>query len=192
MPDASDMPIQSAADDGEIAQLLTGRSLPPLPLAATDGTDVDLSTLDGLVVVYAYPRTSPADGSTIDGWDVIPGARGCTPQSCAFRDHAAELHALGVKHLFGLSTQDTPYQQEAAGRLHLPFPLLSDSKLHLAQALGLPTFAAGGLQLLKRLTMVIDEGRIRQVFYPVSQPARNAEDVMEWLASHLHRSSGHA
>ena len=117
------------------------------------------------------------------GWDLIPGARGCTPQTCAFRDHFAELKALGVDRLFGLSTQDSAYQRELAGRLQLPFPILSDEHLELTRALRLPTFEAGGMTLLKRLTLVIREARVEQVFYPVFPPDRNAADVVAWLAS---------
>jgi peroxiredoxin len=116
-----------------------------------------------------------------DGWDQIPGARGCTPQSCSFRDHYAELKQLGISHLCGLSTQDTAYQREAAERLHLPFPVLSDEKLELAKALKLPTFVAAGLTLLKRMAWVIDDGRITKVFYPVFPPDKNADDVLAWL-----------
>jgi peroxiredoxin len=114
------------------------------------------------------------------GWDEIPGARGCTPQSCSFRDHHAELRTLGAR-VFGMSTQDTDYQREAAGRLHLPFELLSDAELAFAGALGLPMFEVDGMVLLKRLTLVIEDGRIEKVFYPVFPPDRSAEEVIEWL-----------
>lgn len=154
--------------------------MPELTLPATDGTSVSLNQ-PGLTVIYAYPRTSPPDGAGLDGWDTIPGARGCTPQSCAFRDHFAELKQLGASRVFGLSTQTTDYQKEAAARLHLPFPLLSDSTLSLAGALHLPTFEAGGLTLLKRLTMIIENGRIAHVFYPVFPPDQNAQAVIDWL-----------
>lgn len=167
--------------DGKVAHL-TGMRLPSIMLPATDGTDVDLSQ-GGLTVVYAYPRTSPATGGAIEGWDAIPGARGCTPQSCAFRDHFEELKKIGVERLFGLSTQDTEYQREAADRLHLPFPLLSDSHLGLAQALNLPVFQAGGMTLLKRLTLIIADGHIEHIFYPVFPPDRNASDVISWIVS---------
>jgi peroxiredoxin len=168
-------------DDGTAAHL-TGMRMPALRLPATDGTSVSLSE-GGLTVVYAYPRISPATGGAIEGWDAIPGARGCTPQSCAFRDHFAELKSLGVERLFGLSTQDTAYQTEAAERLHLPFPLLSDSSLILATALNLPLFKAGGMTLLKRLTMIISGGEIEHVFYPVFPPDENASKVIDWLSS---------
>jgi peroxiredoxin len=116
-----------------------------------------------------------------EGWNAIPGARGCTPQSCSFRDHFAELKQLGVAHLYGLSTQDTAYQKEAAQRLHLPFPILSDEKLELARALKLPTFSVAGMTLLKRMALLIDEGVITKVFYPVFPPDKNAEQVIAWL-----------
>ena len=157
--------------------------MPSVPLAATDGTSVDLSALPGLVVVYAYPRTGIPGIENPAGWDLIPGARGCSPQSCAFRDHFAELKALGVDRLFGLSTQDTAYQREAANRLQLPFPILSDEHLRLADALHLPTFQTSGMTLLKRLTLVIRDGKIEHVFYPVFPPDRNASDVIAWLTA---------
>ena len=115
------------------------------------------------------------------GWNAIPGARGCTPQSCAFRDHHQELKALGVSELFGLSTQDSAYQQETAERLHLPFELLSDEKLEFAQALRLPTFEVDGMKLIKRITLIVRDGRIEKVFYPVFPPDRNAQQVLTWL-----------
>ena len=154
-----------------------------MPLAATDGSVIDLSTLAGRTVVYAYPRTGQPGVANPEGWDQIPGARGCTPQSCAFRDHFAELKALGVDQLFGLSTQDSAYQREAATRLRLPFPLLSDAGLRLARAMRLPTFEAGGMTLLKRLTLVIAAGSVLQVFYPVFPSDRSAEDVVAWLSA---------
>ena len=178
-----DLPIPT--DDGA-ATHLPGVMLPSVPLQATDGTTVDLSTLPGRTVVYAYPRTGRPDQEVPAGWDEIPGARGCTPQSCAFRDHHAELRALGAR-VFGLSTQDTAYQQEAAGRLHLPFPLLSDADLRLIRALNLPTFTIDSLPgqtLLKRLTLILRDGRIEHVFYPVFPPDQNAADVVAWLTAH--------
>ena len=178
-PDWSKIP--APADDGG-ARHLPGSRVPSVPLPATDGTAVDLSALPGRAVVYAYPRTGPADGANPEGWDGIPGARGCTPQSCAFRDHFAELKGLGVSHLFGLSAPDTPYQREAAERLRLPFALLSDERLELARAMGLPTFEAGGMVLLKRLTLVLRDGVAEHVFYPVFPPDRSAADVVAWLS----------
>lgn len=172
--------IPAPRDDGAAGHLV-GLALPAVPLPATDGTTVDLSTLAGRVVVYAYPRTGEPDRPNPDGWDIIPGARGCTPQSCAFRDHFAELRDLGVSGLYGLSTQDTAYQAEAAARLHLPFPLLSDAGLALTRAIDLPTFEAGGMTLLKRLTLIVEDGRVAKVFYPVFPPDRSAADVANWL-----------
>ena len=178
-PDWSKIP--APADDGG-ARHLPGSRVPSVPLPATDGTAVDLSALPGRAVVYAYPRTSAPGGANIEGWDAIPGARGCTPQSCVFRDRFGELKALGVSHLFGLSTQDTAFQREAAERLHLPFPLLSDARLELARAMRLPTFEAGGTVLLKRLTLVLRDGVVERVFYPVFPPDRSAADLAAWLS----------
>lgn len=156
--------------------------LPDLALAATDGTRVSLGVLRGRVVVFAYPRTGrPGEPALVDNWDLIPGARGCTPQSCAFRDLHAELLASGASHVFGLSTQDTDYQREAVDRLHLPFPLLSDHDLALVRALRLPTLDVAGHTLLARLAFVADDGVITKVFYPVFPPDRNAADVLAWL-----------
>jgi peroxiredoxin len=173
--------IPAPQDDGA-ARHLMGTKLPSVPLAATDGGVVDLAALPGRSVVYAYPRTGRPGIPNPEGWDMIPGARGCSPQSCAFRDHFAELHALGVRNIFGLSTQDTGYQAEAAERLHLPFPLLSDEAEALTRALLLPTFEASGMRLLKRFTLIIDDGSITHVFYPVFPPDRNAENVVAWLS----------
>ena len=131
--------------------------------------------------MYCYPLTGRPDRELPAGWDEIPGARGCTPQSCAFRDHHAELQALGAR-VVGLSTQDTVYQREAAERLHLPFGLLSDEKLEFVRALDLPTFEAEGMTLVKRITMIVEDGEIRKVFYPVFPPGRNAEEVIGWLS----------
>ncbi len=182
-PDWSTIPPPT--DDGG-ARHLMGMRLPSLSLPATDGRMVDLSSLDGRTVVYAYPRTGVPGVENPEGWDLIPGARGCTPQSCAFRDHFAELTALGVTHLFGLSTQDSTYQREAAQRLHLPFAVLSDSDLKMTHALQLPVFEKDGMTLLKRLTFVLDAGVVEHVFYPVFPPDRNASEVMVWLKEAKH------
>lgn len=167
-------------DDGA-ASHLTGLRLPDISLPGTDSSDVTLSRLSGRTVVYIYPRTGLPGQLPPDGWDAIPGARGCTPQACSFRDHFEELCALGVGHVFGLSAQDTAYQQEAVERLHLPFPLLSDEQLDFATALTLPTFTVAGMTLLKRMALIIDEGFISKVFYPVFPPDKNAEEVVAWI-----------
>jgi peroxiredoxin len=173
-----DIPVPQ--DDGA-ARHLTGMTLPDLALTATSGPEVNLSKLKGRAVVYVYPRTGVPGLDAPPGWDDIPGARGCTPQSCGFRDHFAELKALGVAHVYGLSTQDTGYQHEAAERLHLPFPILSDADLKLARGLNLPTFTTSGMTLLKRMALVIDDGVIVKAFYPVFPPDKNAEEVIAWL-----------
>ena len=144
----TDLPVPQ--DDGG-ARHLTGRKLPALALSATDGSQVDLSKLAGRTVVYIYPRTGVPGQPSPAGWDAIPGARGCTPQSCSFRDHFAELKRLGVAHLYGLSSQNSDYQREAVERLHLPFPILSDAAFKLANAIKLPTFTVAGMTLLKRI-----------------------------------------
>lgn len=173
-----DLPVP--LDDGA-ADHLIGSRLPSLQLATTDGQQVDLASLAGWTVVYCYPRTGRPDQEPPAGWNQIPGARGCTPQSCAFRDHFAEVQRLGAR-LFGLSTQGTDYQREAVERLHLPFPLLSDARLDFARALRLPTFEVDAMVLIKRLTLIARDGLIEKVFYPVFPPDRNADDVVAWLA----------
>ncbi len=175
----NDLPVPE--DDGACAHL-AGMQLPAVRLASTGGRVVDLSQLPGRSVVYVYPRTGRPDQAVPTGWNQIPGARGCTPQSCAFRDHYRQLRALGVEHLFGLSTQETAYQREAADRLHLPFELLSDGRLEFARALKLPTFDVGGMTLIRRLTLIVCDGVIDKVFYPVFPPDRNAQDVAAWLS----------
>jgi peroxiredoxin len=172
--------IPTPQDDGA-ARHLAGAKLPDLVLPATDGTSVNLSRLSRRTVIYIYPRTGVPGVDPPTGWDQIPGARGCTPQSCAFRDHFGELARLGVAHLYGLSTQDTAYQREAATRLHLPFALLSDEKLALAKALKLPTFSVAGMTLLKRMALVVDDGQITKVFYPVFPPDKSAAEVIAWI-----------
>jgi peroxiredoxin len=166
-------------DDGA-ASHLQGMSLPKLVLPATDGADVDLAAIPGRVVIYIYPMTGRPGVPLPDGWDGIPGARGCTPQSCSFRDHYSELKSLNT-FVFGLSAQTTEYQKEARDRLHLPFQLLSDSTLRLKQLLRLPTFTVAGMELFKRVTLVVENGRVEKVFYPVFPPDQNADDVLAWL-----------
>ena len=173
-----DIPVPQ--DDGG-ARHLPGMKLPDLALPATSGAAVNLARLAGRTVLYIYPRTGVPGVDLPAGWNDISGARGCTPQSCGFRDHFAELKGLGVSHLFGLSTQDTDYQREAAARLHLPFAILSDTGLAFTRAMRLPTFTVAGMTLLKRMALVIDDGVIAKVFYPVFPPDRNAAEVVAWL-----------
>lgn len=176
----TDLPVP--VDDGA-ADHLAGARLPDVTLAATGGTAVNLRHLPGRCVIYIYPMTGQPGVALPDGWDAIPGARGCTPESCSFRDHHAEFRQLGV-NVFGLSAQTTEYQREARNRLHLPFELLSDSGLQLKTALRLPTFAVAGMELFKRLTLIARDGTIEKVFYPVFPPDRNVDDVIDWLRAH--------
>ena len=179
--------IPAPQDDGA-ARHLTGLAVPDVPLMDTSGARVTLAKIPGRVVLFAYPRTGvPGQISPVEGWDMIPGARGCTPQSCAFRDLYREMLAAGVTRVFGVSTQDSAYQREAADRLHLPFPLLSDEKLALSKALRLPTMEVAGMTLIKRLALVIDDATIAKVFYPVFPPDRNAGDVLAWLEQNRRR-----
>ena len=172
-------------DDGACDHL-AHTLLPHIPLASTAGRQVDLAAQSGIVVAYFYPMTGTPGKALPLGWDAIPGARGCTPQACAFRDHAAELSALGAT-IFGISVQSTDEQREAAERLHLPFELLSDERRELAGALNLPLFTADGRQLIRRLTLIIEDGRIEQVFYPVFPPDAHAAEVVRWLGNHQKR-----
>ena len=177
----ADLPVPE--DDGACDHL-TGMAVPAVALPSTAGGAVSLAdTASARTVVYVYPRTGQPGRPGPVGWDDIPGARGCTPQSCAFRDHHAELLALGAK-VYGLSTQTTDYQQEMVERLHLPFPVLSDSALTFARALDLPLFQWDGQTLIKRLTLVLRDGRIEHVIYPVFPPDKNAETVIAWLTAH--------
>jgi peroxiredoxin len=161
--------------------------MPPIALRATTGEEmrVDVAPRNAQrLVLYAYPRTGrPGEDPLTPDWDLIPGARGCTPESCSFRDHAGELRAAGAD-VAGLSTQDSDYQREAVERLHLPFPLLSDADLELTGALDLPTFEVAEQELLKRLTLIVREGSIEHVFYPVFPPDEHAGEVLEWLRAH--------
>jgi peroxiredoxin len=178
LPD--DLPVPK--DDGA-ADHLAGTAVPAVALRATDGTTVRLDELEGRTVVFAYPRTGrPGESSPggDDEWAAIPGARGCTPQACSFRDEHARFAAADTR-VFGLSTQDTAYQREAAERLHLPYPLLSDERLELATLLGLPTFEVDGITLLKRLTLFLHDGAIDSVIYPVFPPDRSAEQALARL-----------
>ena len=186
MPDKDNLQTLPAnlpePDDDGGADHLPGMSLPSVSLPSTGGEGVDLSALPGTTVVYCYPMTGRPDRELPEGWDGIPGARGCTPQSCSFRDHHEELRNLGTR-VFGLSTQGTAYQREAVERLHLPFDLLGDEDLVLVREAGLPTFEVEGDVLTKRLTMILEDGRVEKVFYPVFPPNENAERVVQWLSA---------
>lgn len=173
-----DLPVP--VDDGAAAHL-PGMRMPNIRLPSTSGRLVDVGAPGpGRTVLYLYPRTGRPDRGVPVGWDSIPGARGCTPESCGFRDHFAELTTLGAG-VFGVSTQDTDYQREAVQRLALPFELLSDSQLELTRAMRLPTFQFEGETLLKRLTLIVADGQIGHVFYPVFPPDRHAEEVVRYL-----------
>lgn len=181
--DISQLPrdLPAPVDDGA-ARHLEGLALPDLALPATTGGSVSLEGLT--TILFAYPRTGqPGKPPLVDDWDGIPGARGCTPQVCGFRDYLAELRALGFT-VHGLSTQTPSYQAEAAARLALPFPLLSDASLALTHALRLPTFVVAGETLIKRLALVVVQGVIRKAFYPVFPPDANAAEVIAWLRLH--------
>jgi peroxiredoxin len=178
LPD--DLPVPE--DDGATAHLKE-QPLPPVALPATDGTSVRLDELPGRSVVFAYPRTGRPGEESLGGdaaWNAIPGARGCTPEACSFRDELARFREVGAR-VFGLSTQDTEYQREAVERLHLPYALLSDVDLEFTRALGLPTFEVEGTTLIRRLTLIVAEGRIADVVYPVFPPYRGAELALEKL-----------
>ena len=166
------------------ARHLKGMALPDLELPSTANRRVNLSKGSApRVVIYAYPMTGRPDRRLPQGWDDIPGARGCTPETCGFRDHHKDLAKLHAE-VFGVSTQDTPYQQEMVRRLEVPFEVLSDEHMDFARALKLPTFTVEGMTLLKRLTIVARDGRIEHVFYPVFPPDKHAEEVIAWLKKH--------
>ena len=174
----ADLPVPE--DDGAAAHL-TGTRIPRLELPTTDQRALDLAeAAQQLLVLYVYPRTGRPGEPLPSGWDDIPGARGCTPEACSFRDLSADFADAGAA-LFGLSTQDPGYQAEAASRLALTYPLLSDQDLALATALRLPTFEVEGTTLLRRLTMVLREGRADRVLYPVFPPDRAAADALAAL-----------
>ena len=173
----ADLPVP--LDDGASSQLLE-KSLPNVVLYSTCGKQVNVSHIKSKVVFYCYPMTGQPGIKLPDGCDSIPGARGCTPQSCSFRDHYQELQALNTQ-VYGISTQESAAQIEAVTRLHLPFELLSDVDLKLTKALQLPTFEVENKQLIKRLTLIAQEGKIIKVFYPVFPPDKNAQDVIDWL-----------
>jgi peroxiredoxin len=181
LPD--DLPVPS--DDGA-ADHLPGQRLPALVLAATSGEQVDLAQLgSGRTVIYLYPLTGRPGVALPDGWDEIPGARGCSTEACDFRDHFADLQRVGAARVYGMSSQDSDYQREVVERLALPFAMLSDPALALADALRMPTFAAPGHdRLYARLTLIVRDGTIEHVFYPIFPPNTHAQQVLEWLQQH--------
>ncbi|MGW1587963.1 MerR family transcriptional regulator [Streptomyces sp. NPDC002386] len=184
MTDHTSLPagLPAPEDDGA-AEHLPGTRVPHLELPATDGATVDLGALGaGRTVLYVYPLTGRPDTDLPEGWDSIPGARGCTAETCGFRDHHSSLLAAGAARVYGLSSQDTDYQRELTERLHLPFQMLSDVTRSLARTLELPTFITSGLTLYKRLTLIIRDDVIEHVFYPVFPPDQHADQVLAWLS----------
>jgi len=175
-----DLPVP--VDDGG-ADHLPGTKMPSVLLDASDDRQVDLGALgDGLTVLYIYPMTGTPGVELPDGWDEIPGARGCTPETCGFRDHFADLRDAGADRVFGLSTQDLATQRELVERLRLPYPLLADPEEKLGQALHLPSFQAGGATRYRRITLIIVNGTIEHVFYPIFPPNAHAIEVLGWLS----------
>ncbi|HRN85235.1 MAG TPA: peroxiredoxin [Hyphomicrobium sp.] len=176
--DWSKLPVPE--DDGATAHLAAVR-LADIALPSTEGGSVSLAQLPGRTVLFVYPMTGTPGVALPDGWDAIPGARGCTPHACAFRDLHAELREAGASSVFGLSTQALEEQKATVERLHLPFPLLSDADLAFARALSLPGMEVSGKAMIKRMALIIDDGTVAHVFYPVFPPDRNAADVLAWL-----------
>lgn len=179
LPD--DLPVP---DDDGAADHLPGLRMPSVALACSRGGEIDLAALgSGRTILYVYPMTGTPGVALPDGWDEIPGARGCTPESCAFRDHFTQLREAGADAVYGLSTQDIDTQRDVAARLALPYPLLADPGVTLGAALELPTFAAGGVTRYRRLTLVVLDGEIEHVFYPIFPPDRHAAEVLAWLSA---------
>lgn len=175
--------LPAPVDDGA-ADHLPGRAMPIARLRSTDGSDLDLTDLPmGRTVVFVYPRTARPGHALPTGWDDIPGARGCSPQLCSVRDAHAQLRRAGAVAVYGLSTQDAAYQREVVTRLALTFPLLADPTRRVGSALQLPTFTVEGLTQYRRLTLVVQDGVIEHVFYPVFPPDRHVDQVTQWLAS---------
>jgi peroxiredoxin len=177
----ADLPVP--VDDGACRHL-PGMHVPMITLVSTANRRVNMAeAARERTVVYCYPRTGKPGAAIPKGWDEIPGARGCTPETCSFRDHYKQLRELKTQ-VFGLSSQTTEYQQEVVQRLHLPFEILSDADFAFTNALRLPTFEFEGVRLLKRLTLILASGKIEKVFYPVFPPDKHAEEVVAWLAKH--------
>ena len=173
----TDLPIPK--DDGATAHL-KGMRLPSVSLLATNGLSIDIGAMQGWLVIYCYPMTGQPNVALPDGWDQIPGARGCTPQSCSFRDHYQELQNLGAE-VIGLSVQTTEYQKEMVERLHLPFPVVSDANYQFQKALNMPTFVAAGMTLLKRATLIAHNGVIKAVHYPIFPSDSDPAWVINYL-----------
>jgi len=171
--------LPAPQDDGAAAHL-EGMALPHVRLRSTRGRLVDVASAAPRFVLFAYPRTGVPGEPAPPGWDEIPGARGCTPQSCAYRDLHAEFRALGHE-VFGLSTNSPAHQAEFVSRMAIPYEMLSDEGFALTDAMRLPTFEYRGARLLKRLALVVEQGRVRKAFYPVFPPDRNAATVLAWL-----------
>ena len=182
--DYLDLPTElPVPEDDGAADHLPGTAMPHIGLGSTAGRTVALDQLGpGRTVLYIYPRSGVPGEPLPEGWDAIPGARGCTPEACGFRDHHAELRAAGATSVYGLSSQDTDYQAELVDRLDLPFEILSDPALELADALELPTFHAAGQRLYARITLIVNDGRIEHVFYPIFPPNEHAAEVLGWLS----------
>jgi peroxiredoxin len=174
--------LPAPEDDGACKHLIS-RPIPSVKLSSTSGKKVNLADQNGCLVLYCYPMTGRPGRSIPDGWTAIPGAAGCTPQSCSFRDSHEEMKSLGAM-VFGMSAQTTEDQLEAAQRLQLPYELLSDTTFSFAKPLGLPVFEAGGMRLLKRVTLIAKAGKIEKYFYPVFPPDKNAIEVLNWLRVH--------
>ncbi|WP_432740522.1 peroxiredoxin [Methylobacter sp. G7] len=173
----NDLPVP--VDDGACNHL-EGLMLPTVNLPSTNGGTVNPSQVPGWLVIYCYPMTGQPGRAIPDGWIQIPGAAGCTPQSCSFRDYYRELKALNT-NVFGISTQSTEEQLEAVERLHLPFDLLSDASFQFSQGLRLPMFEVEGMRLTKRVTLIAKDGNIQKYFYPVFPPDKNIDEVLAWL-----------
>ncbi len=178
LPDSLPVPIDDGATDH-----LESKHIPELSFPATNSEMINVRNLSGLIVFYIYPMTGRPDTPLPDSWDEIPGARGCTPQSCSFRDHHLELQQYNTR-VYGLSTQSSEYQREMKERLHLPFEILSDLRLELKESLNLPTFEVANMELYKRVTLIVRDGIICKVFYPVFPPSDNADEVLKWLQSY--------
>lgn len=176
----SDLPVPE--DDGACKHLI-GSPVPPIEMTSTSGRLINLASQTGWVVIYCYPMTGRPGQAIPDGWASIPGAAGCTPQSCSFRDSHDEIKSFGAS-VFGMSAQTAEDQIEAVQRLQLPYELLSDNALLFAQTLGLPVFEAGGMRLLKRVTLIVKKGMVAKYFYPVFPPDKNANEVLSWLRVH--------